>query len=183
LDDKVNEVSLYCIKKYQTKTLVNSKLYDSIIAFDRLNMRAILEEVHVEFDETMRKANFNNNDIIYIASNNEKKIIGYLEYGRHKNNPENIYIPSIQIEKEFRRGKLIWDLLYNARIDLLEEDFNKISCNVHKSNKEAINIYRKLGFKIEEIPGNEVLLRVYSGKEILINPIFEWLGNRKSKTQ
>jgi len=171
---------LYRIETYQTKD-IKTALYKSIIEFDKRNMEPILTAANIPFDESMRKKNFENNDTIIIAFGDNGKIIGYLEYGRHQKNPKNIYIPSIQIKKEFRSGKLVWDLIIKAVRLLRNETFDRITCNVHTMNPAAVSIYKKLGFQIETIPGNDSLLRAYAGYEIFSSSMIEWLERRECK--
>src|ERR1041384_3167650 len=79
---------------------LDSNLIDQILNLDRRNMQSILDEA------------------------------GFLDYLRSWNNPDYIYIGSVQIEKRFRGTGLLLMLLDRFRTLVAEEDFTGFETNV-----------------------------------------------------
>ena len=83
--------------------------------------------------------------------------IGYFRTSNYSIENKNIYIGA-DIHKDFRNKKLGYES-YSKFIPFLFEKFNlhKISLEVLETNKRAIALYKKLGFKTEGIKRDEVL--------------------------
>ena len=87
--------------------------------------------------------------------NNER--IGYFRTSNYLPENKNIYIGA-DLHKDFCGKGLAYDS-YVRFIQLIFEiyDLHKISLEVLSTNQRAINLYKKLGFKIEGVKREEVL--------------------------
>ena len=87
----------------------------------------------------------------FLVAKINKEIIGYTIGQKNENSG---LIISIAVKKEWRRKgigrKLIEKLLENFK----KEGIRNIFLHVREENKEAINFYQALGFKIIELIGN-----------------------------
>lgn len=55
---------------------------------------------------------------------------------------------ALSVLKSFRRQGIATALMKNLLEKILAENFNQVSLSVQKSNEIALNLYKKLGFKI-----------------------------------
>ncbi len=80
---------------------------------------------------------------------NNKEIIGFTSFYCNDRNNKIAFISMIAILPEYtRKGygrKLIEEVFEYSK----KEEMKKICLEVEKTNEEALNFYRKLGFKIE----------------------------------
>lgn len=155
---------MHSLRRINSQVLFREKLDDAIIAFDKRNMKEILE-----------KATF------IVAFNERNKIIGYLEYCPSWDSEDDIYISSLQIEKKHRNGLLLARLCLEAKNDLLQKKFNRIVSAVQKNNQVAINFYRKLGFNATENPKSKESFFVFTDRSILENDILRRYEGRIKK--
>lgn len=158
---------MHFLRRIDSQTLFREKLDNAIIAFDKRNMKEVLEKANIPFPEDKRRKGFENNPTFIIAFSKRNKIIGYLEYCPSWDSKDDIYISSLQIERRHRNGFLTAELLLEAENDLLKRKFNRMVSAVQKNNQVAINLYRKLGFSITEDPKSEKSLFVFADKSIL----------------
>lgn len=161
---------------------LDSGLSEEIIEFDKKNMQPVWEKAGIEFPEERRRKGLQNNPTFIIAFE-DQAIAGYLEYSRSWNDPNYIYVGSIQIERKHRNTSLILKLLDKFRSLVSEEEFVGFETNVQKTNSLAIKMYRKIGFKFEKNPNNDASWLARADKEILkdspIIPLIDrWLKKR-----
>ena len=158
---------------------LDPSMIERIIQFDKVNMKEILEAEKLPFDESKRRENFVKNDTLIIVEEDAGEIIGYVEYGPSQNEPDSYYIVSIQIAKDYRNSfTVIANLLYHAKNDLELKGFKKLTCNVHSKNTNAIRMYKKLGFEVCSIPGNDNILRAVVESSIIESRFIKFLENR-----
>lgn len=173
------------LKVLKGQQLIESGLSEEILALDKKNMRPVFEEAGIEFPEEKRRKGFES-DPTFIIAFDAQNIAGYLDYLRSWNDPDYIYIGSIQIAERYRHTRLILRLLDTFRTLLTNEDFAGLDTNVQKTNLTAVNMYQKLGFKLEENPGNDKSWRARASKDILrespvIMLIEKWRARQSSK--
>jgi diamine N-acetyltransferase len=96
------------------------------------------------------------NHDFWIIFKNELRV-GYFRLSNYYSENKNIYIGA-DISEEFS-GKGIATESYKKFIPFVFEKYNlnKISLEVLSTNKRAIHLYKKLGFKLEGIKREEVL--------------------------
>lgn len=128
--------------------IIDSGFIEQIIEFDKRNMKPILEKAGVDFPEERRRKGMTS--ATFIVALGDKDIAGYIEYSRSWNDPNYIYIDSIQIDKNYRNSKLILKLVERFTFLISSEDFAGFETNVQKANLPAVKMYRKIGFKLEE---------------------------------
>lgn len=174
---------MYKLRVLDTKMVLEEGLMDVIIAFDKENMTEILQKSGTSFDEEVRRSNFTHEEVFILAFTEDYKLAGYLEYGPCRQNGEEIYITSMQIDRRYRQSLLISQLLLQAKRDLMRRSFTKLACNVHKENMAAASVYRKLGFTVEEVSGNDMLYSVSAGRDVLENRIIKRFAGRQKKTR
>ena len=129
----------------------------SIEKFNPLNLNEILEIERNAFEkkETFPKEYFL--EVFkkwpegFLVAKINKEIVGYAIGEKNENSG---LIISVAVKKEWRRRgigkKLIEKLLENFK----KEGIKKIFLHVREENKEAINFYQALGFRIIELIGN-----------------------------
>ena len=170
------------LKIVKGQQALDSGLSEQIIEFDKKNMQPVWEKAGIEFPEERRRKGLQNNPTFIIAFE-DQAIAGYLEYSRSWNDPNYIYVGSIQIEPTHRNTRLILKLLDKFRSLVSAEEFVGFETNVQKTNSLAIKMYRKIGFKFEKNPNNDASWLARADKEILkdspIIPLIDrWLKKR-----
>ena len=168
------------LKVFRGKQVPDSGLAERIIEFDKKNMQPVFEKAGLEFPEEKRRRGLHSDPTFIIAFDGES-IAGYIEYLRSWNDPAYIYIGSIQIESSHRNTRLILMLFDKFRDLVSTEDFRGFETNVQKANTVAVQMYRKLGFSLEENPRNAASWVARAGKELLTeSPIItlldKWRG-------
>jgi ribosomal protein S18 acetylase RimI-like enzyme len=148
------------------RQVIDSGLAEQIIEFDKKNMQSVFEKAGIEFPEEKKRKGLQSNPTFIIALDGQA-IAGYLQYLRSWNDPNYIYIGSVQIEKRYRNTRLILKLLDKFRTLVAEEDFLGFETNVQKANSLAVKMYQKIGFKLEKNPNNEASWVARAGKELL----------------
>ena len=154
------------LKVLKGHQLINSGLAELIIEFDRKNMQPVFEKAGVVFPEEKRRKGLQSDPTFIIAFDGQS-IAGYLEYLRSWNDPNYIYLGSVQIEEKYRGARLILGLLDKFRDLVKGEDFLGFEANVQKANTAAARMYRKIGFRLEGNPNNETSWVAKAGKELL----------------
>tara|TARA_B100000073_G_scaffold342816_1_gene346521 strand:- start:834 stop:1316 length:483 start_codon:yes stop_codon:yes gene_type:complete len=90
--------------------------------------------------------NYNNSEtIISIIIKSKNWIVGHISYRIEKN---KIHLFHLIIDENFRRLGLAKILLRYVEKDCFLKQKGCITLNVFKNNKEAINLYKKVGFSI-----------------------------------
>lgn len=175
------------LKVFKGQELISSGLAERIIEFDKRNMKPVLERAGIEFPEEKRRKGLQSNPTFIVAFERDS-IAGYIEYLRSWNDPNYIYVGSIQIDEAHRNGSLILRLLDAFRSAVAEEDFVGFETNVQKANSPAVKMYRKIGFKLEENPRNEASWLGRAGRELLrdspVIPLIEkWRARERCKAR
>jgi ribosomal protein S18 acetylase RimI-like enzyme len=129
-------------------------LIKQIAELDQANMEIFLNSAGIDFSTERRRETFRQSNSIFIIALAEGKVAGYLEYTRSWNDADKIYLSSVQIEKQYRNSKLILRLLNEFRNLAGQEKFSGFETNVQKNNLQAVKLYQKIGFRIEENPRN-----------------------------
>ena len=154
------------LRVFRGEQSIDSGLAERIVEFDRENMRPVLEKAGLEFPEENRRKGLESNPTFIIAFDG-RAIAGYIEYLRSWNDPNYIYIGSVQIEKRYRNSRLILLLFDEFRSLVAGEDFLGFETSVQKVNTAAVRMYRKIGFKLEANPNNDASWVARAGKELL----------------
>lgn len=127
----LNKVRNECAKKY---------LHDS--------RTFTLEETVNWFNQ--KKPNF------WTIWNNDVRI-GYFRTSNYSAENKNIYVGA-DLHKNFRGKGLAYESYCKFLPFLFKEfDLHKISLEILETNEKAINLYKKLGFKIDGIKRDEIL--------------------------
>jgi ribosomal protein S18 acetylase RimI-like enzyme len=161
------------IKIYNRQSLKDSELIEQIINLDLINMQEIMQRSEIEHPIEKRMKGFEYPGVIIAAFDHDKNLAGYLEYGLDWHSSDDIYIASVQIKQKYRNTKLFADLLLAAKEDLQKKNFNNIISHVQKTNINAIKLFRKLGFSIEEREDKPKSYRLIADKD----KIFKQLTN------
>ena len=146
--------------------LIDSDLVEQIIDLDRKNMQPILDEAGIEFPREKRLKGLQT--ATFVIAFDGQTIAGYLEYLRSWNNPDYIYVGSVQIEKRYRGRGLLLAFFDQFRKLVATEEFAGFETSVQKVNKDAVKLYQKIGFKLEKNPSNDASWLARAGKELLI---------------
>jgi hypothetical protein len=144
-------------------------------------MRPIFEKAGIEFPEEKRRKGLQS-DPTFIIAFDGPAIAGYLEYLRSWNDPNNIYVGSVQIGEKYRNARLILGLFDRFRALMAGEDFLGFETNVQKANTAAVKMYRKIGFKLEQNPQNDASWVARAGKELLTeSPVITLIDKWREK--
>ena len=167
------------------RELIDSGLAEEIIEFDRKNMRRVLEAAGLEFPEEKRRRGLQSGPTFIVAFEG-RTVVGYLEYLRSWNDPNYIYVGSVQIEEGRRGGALLLRLFDEFRTLVAGEEFLGFETNVQKANAAAARLYQKLGFRLEENPRNAASWTARAGREILTDSpaarlLDKWTDRRRGR--
>lgn len=153
------------IRILKGQQLIDADLVEQIIDLDRKNMQSILNEAGIEFPCEKRLKGLQS--ATFVIAFDAQAIAGYLEYLRSWNNPDYIYIGSVQIEKRYRGRGLLLAFFDHFRKLVAAEEFAGFETSVQKVNEDAVKLYQKIGFKLENNPSNDASLVARAGKELL----------------
>ena len=161
--------------------MIDSGLAEEIIEFDRRNMRPVFEKAGIEFPEEKRRRGLLS-DPTFIIAFDGRAVAGYLEYLRSWNDPDYIYVGSVQIEKRHRGGELLLTLFERFRTLAAGEDFLGFETSVQKANTAAVRMYRKIGFRLERNPNNDASWTARAGRELLTDsPVIPLLNRWRAR--
>lgn len=169
------------IKVVRGAEVSDEGLAERIVAFDRRNMRAVWEEAGMEFPEENRRRGLRSDPTFVIAFDGSA-IAGYVEYLRSWNDPRHIYVGSIQIDPKYRHTGLLLCLLDEFRGVVSLEDFEGFETSVQKVNAPAVELYLRLGFRLEPNPRNELSWLARAGRELLTDsPVIPLLDRWRAR--
>jgi ribosomal protein S18 acetylase RimI-like enzyme len=141
-------------------------LVERIVEFDKRNMRRVWERAGMEYPEENRRKGLESGPTLVIAFDGPE-IAGYVEYLRSWNDPRYIYVGSLQVDERHRHSSLILRLLDEFRNLVAGEDFLGFETSVQKANTRAVGLYRRLGFRLEPNPRNELSWLAKAGRGLL----------------
>lgn len=87
-----------------------------------------------------------NENAHFLVAQKDKKIVGYIGI---QSVASECYITNVCVSKDYRNKKIATNLVDRAFRDAILRNDEFITLEVRKSNKEAISLYSKFGFKIE----------------------------------
>jgi ribosomal protein S18 acetylase RimI-like enzyme len=132
---------------------IASGLAERIVELDRRNMQPVMEAAGIPFPEEKRRRGLEGGATLIVASDGGV-LAGYLQFQPSWRDPERIYIASIQVEPRHRGGRLMLRLLAELRRLLELRHFSGFETGVQKANTAAVEMYRKIGFSLQENPEN-----------------------------
>ena len=148
------------------REVFDAGLVEQIIEFDRRNMRHVWERAGMEYPEENRRKGLQS-DPTFVIAFDERGIAGYVEHLRSWRDPRYIYVGSLQIDERHRHSSLILRLLDEFRTYVAGEDFEGFETSVQKANTPAVELYQRLGFRLEPNPRNELSWLAKAGRELL----------------
>ncbi len=110
------------MKVLKGRELLESGLAEEVVEFDRRNMRPVFERAGIEFPEEKRRRGLQSDPTFIIAFDGQA-IAGYLEYLRSWNDPDYIYVGSVQIGEKYRGARLILMLFDEFRAQVAGRTF------------------------------------------------------------
>jgi len=155
------------VRVLPTKQLVAEGLHDAIIKLDRRNMAPILAETDTPFPEAKRRKAFEIDGTFILALSSTSQIVGYLEICPDWEDPQDLYISSVQIEPQHRRGPVFGRLLGEAVRVLADRPFRNLKTHAQKHNQQALSLYRRLGFAVSPNPASNKSFRLSATRAIL----------------
>lgn len=129
-------------------------------------MRLKVKEEQLEYVENgnyvaLAKAYVYRDTVFPYAVYNDNEIIGFIQY-RHMEELGNYLIDKIMIKAKWQGkgyGTKLMKLVINILMD--ESKYRKLCLAVHVDNINALNLYKKLGFKqVEEEEEKEIVLGI-----------------------
>jgi ribosomal protein S18 acetylase RimI-like enzyme len=173
---------MFEVRILKGREVCDAGLVEQIVEFDRRNMRRVWERAGMEFPEEDRRRGLRSDPTFVIAFDGPD-IAGYVEYRRSWNDPRYIYVGSLQIGERHRHTGPILRLLDEFRTLVVGEDFEGLETSVQKANTQAAELYRRLGFRLEPNPRNELSRPARAGRELLtdspvVPPLDRWRARR-----
>lgn len=157
---------MFEVRILKGREVFDAGLVEQIVEFDKRNMRHVWERAGMEYPEENRRKGLESGPTFVVAFKGPD-IAGYVEYLRSWNDPRYIYVGSLQIDERHRRSTLILRLLDEFRTLVAVEDFRGFEASVQKANTRAVELYRRLGFRLEPNPRNELSWLAKAGRELL----------------
>jgi ribosomal protein S18 acetylase RimI-like enzyme len=157
---------MFEVRVLRGREVFDAGLAERIVEFDKRNMRHVWERAGMEYPEENRRKGLES-DPTFVVAFEGAEIAGYVEYLRSWNDPRYIYVGSLQIDERRRHSTLILRLLDEFRTLVAGEEFLGFETSVQKANTEAVALYRRLGFKLEPNPRNELSWLAKAGRELL----------------
>jgi ribosomal protein S18 acetylase RimI-like enzyme len=157
---------MFEVRVLKGREVFDAGLVEQIVEFDRRNMRHVWERAGMEYPEENRRKSLQSDPTFVIAFDGSE-IAGYVEYLRSWRDPRYIYVGSLQIEERHRHSSLILRLLDEFRTLVAGEEFLGFETSVQKANTSAAGLYRRLGFRLEPNPRNELSWLARAGRELL----------------
>ena len=157
---------MFKVRILKGREVFDAGLVERIVEFDRRNMRHVWERAGMEYPEENRRKGLESGPTFVIAFEGQE-IAGYVEYLRSWNDPRYIYVGSLQIDERHRHSTLILRLLEEFRTLIAGEEFVGFETSVQKANTRAVALYRRLGFRLEPNPRNELSWLAKAGRELL----------------
>ncbi|HEX8145678.1 MAG TPA: GNAT family N-acetyltransferase [Pyrinomonadaceae bacterium] len=157
---------MFEVRILRGREVFDAGLVEKIVEFDKRNMRHVWERAGMEYPEENRRKGLESGPTFVIAFDGPD-IAGYVEYLRSWNDPRYIYVGSLQIDEGHRGSSLILRLLDGFRTLVAGEDFEGFETSVQKANTRAAGLYRRLGFRLEPNPRNELSWLAKAGRELL----------------
>ncbi len=172
---------MFQVKVFRGRELFDAGLVERVVEFDRRNMRRVWERAGMEYPAENRRKGLESGPTFVIAFDGEE-IAGYVEYLRSWNDPRLIYVGSLQVDEKHRGSALILLLLDEFRTLVAGEDFDGFEAGVQKANTHAAELYRRLGFRLEPNPRNELSWLAKAGRELLdTSPVVPLLNRRRER--
>jgi len=81
--------------------------------------------------------------------------------------PQDLYISSVQIAPQHRCGPVFRRLLTEAIHVLTNRPFRHLKTHVQKNNQRALSLYRRLGFSVHPNPTSDKSFRLSATRAIL----------------
>ncbi|MFN3685043.1 MAG: GNAT family N-acetyltransferase [Fimbriimonadaceae bacterium] len=119
---------------------------DAVLRLDRENMEPLLNQAGFTFPEARRRASLCRETTRLILAAEADVLAGYLEITRDWQNPEDLYVSSIQVDRCFRGPVVLAHLLTAAIPVLKQERFRRLNTNVSPENRVALRLCGRLGF-------------------------------------
>ena len=157
---------MFEVRILRGREVFDAGLAERIVEFDKRNMRRVWERAGMEYPEESRRKGLESGPTFVIAFDG-RGVAGYVEYLRSWNDARYIYVGSLQIAERHRHTSLILRLLDEFRTLVAGEDFLGFETSVQKANTPAVELYRRLGFRLEPNPRNELSWLARAGRELL----------------
>jgi hypothetical protein len=175
---------MFEVKIFKGREVFDAGLVEQVVEFDKRNMRRVWERAGMEFPEENRRRGLESGPTFVIAFEG-REIAGYVEYLRSWNDPRQLYVGSLQIGERHRHSTLILRLLDEFRNLAAREEFEGFETSVQKANTRAAGLYRRLGFRLEPNPRNDLSWLAKAGRELLTDspvvPLLDRWRERQSR--
>src|SRR5215212_3389107 len=168
---------MFEVRVLKGREVFDAGLVEQVVEFDRRNMRHVWERAGMGYPEENRRKGLQSDPTFVIAFEGSE-IAGYVEYLRSWRDPRYIYVGSLQVDGRHRHSTLILRLLDEFRTLAAGEEFLGFETSVQKANTPAVELYRRLGFRLEPNPRNELSWLAQAGRELLTDSPVVPLLNR-----
>lgn len=95
---------------------------------------------------------------ISVAIDDNDDIIAFLSIEVHREENDFVYLDDLSVTSAYRNKGIGTELIQNAEAYAGELNIHTIRFHVEKTNTEAIKLYKRLGYCVEEDQGNRYLM-------------------------
>lgn len=95
---------------------------------------------------------------ISVAIDDNDDIIAFLSMEVHREEHDFVYLDDLSVTSAYRNKGIGTELIQNAEAYAGELNIHTIRFHVEKTNTEAIKLYKRLGYGVEEDQGNRYLM-------------------------
>jgi len=159
--------AMLTIHVLNSSTIRSQGWTDKILALDRENMTPILRAAGLGFSDEKRRQGLRDPSIVSVVLVDGETLVGYVEFCTDSYCDANLFLASLQLDRRYRRGIALGILIVECAEIVKTRSFIRLRAGVHRSNREAIQLYRKLGFQLIERRENETIFDAIGRRELL----------------
>ncbi|HEX8830666.1 MAG TPA: GNAT family N-acetyltransferase, partial [Longimicrobium sp.] len=148
-----------------------------IVDLDRANLSGVLASAGIAFPEERRRAALAHPDAVAIILLRGGELAGYVHLSRDWNDPEDLYVASLQLAPPYRGTTAFALLLAAACVAIREMPFRRITSNIQPTNAPVLALARRLGLTLTPDAARPTV-HVTAPREWLDSPIIRELTQR-----
>ena len=95
---------------------------------------------------------------ISVAIDDHDDIIAFLSIEVHREENEFVYLDDLSVTSAYRNKGIGTKLIQDAEVYAGELNIHTIRFHVERSNTDALELYKRLGYSVEEDQGNRYLM-------------------------
>ena len=147
------DMAPYAVRWMTGPALAEGGWIDPILALERENLGPLLEATGQAFPDVRRRAGLAAADATSVLLLRGGGLVGCIDFVPDWNDPEDLYVASVQLRAPARGGPAL-GLLLAAGLEAAERmAWHRLTANVHPANHPALRLAGRLGFRRTAAPG------------------------------